>query len=29
LIYLISDRWMLVPLEKWTIERWGLVWKPT
>ncbi len=29
LIYLITDRWMLVPLEKWTIERWGLVWKPT
>jgi len=29
IIYLISDRWLLVPLEKWTIERWGLVWKPT
>jgi NitT/TauT family transport system permease protein/taurine transport system permease protein len=29
LIYLISDRYLLVPLEKWTIERWGLVWKPT
>lgn len=28
-IYLISDRYLLVPLEKWTIERWGLVWKPT
>ena len=29
IIYLISDRWLLVPLEKWTVERWGLVWKPT
>jgi NitT/TauT family transport system permease protein/taurine transport system permease protein len=29
LIYLVSDRWLLVPIEKWTIERWGLVWKPT
>lgn len=29
LIFLATDRWVLVPLEKWTIERWGLVWKPT
>lgn len=29
LIFLATDRWILVPLEKWTIERWGLVWKPT
>lgn len=29
LIFLATDRWLLVPLEKWTIERWGLVWKPT
>jgi NitT/TauT family transport system permease protein/taurine transport system permease protein len=28
LIYLATDRWLLAPLEKWTIERWGLVWKP-
>ncbi len=29
IIFLATDRWILVPLEKWTIERWGLVWKPT
>lgn len=29
LIFLATDRWLLNPLEKWTIERWGLVWKPT
>ena len=29
IIFLATDRWLLVPLEKWTIERWGLVWKPT
>ncbi len=29
LIFLVTDRWLLVPFEKWTIERWGLVWKPT
>jgi len=29
LIFLATDRWLLVPIEKWTIERWGLVWKPT
>ena len=29
LIYLATDRLLLVPIEKWTIERWGLVWKPT
>ena len=29
IIYLITDRWLLVPLERWTIERWGMVWKPT
>jgi hypothetical protein len=23
-----TDRYLLVPLEKWTVERWGLVWKP-
>ena len=28
LIYLATDRLLLVPIEKWTIERWGLVWKP-
>lgn len=29
LIFLATDRWLLVPFEKWTIERWGLVWKPS
>lgn len=29
LIFLATDRWLLVPIEKWTIERWGLVWKPS
>tara|TARA_A100001037_G_scaffold297941_1_gene320740 strand:+ start:399 stop:1259 length:861 start_codon:yes stop_codon:yes gene_type:complete len=29
IIFLATDRYLLVPLEKWTIERWGLVWKPT
>ncbi len=29
IIFLATDRWILVPIERWTIERWGLVWKPT
>lgn len=29
IIFLMTDRWLLVPLEKRTIERWGLVWKPS
>ena len=28
LIFLATDRYCLIPLEKWTIHRWGLVWKP-
>ena len=28
-IWMLTDRACLVPLEKWTIERWGLVWRPT
>ncbi len=28
LIFMATDRYLLVPLEKWTVERWGLVWKP-
>jgi NitT/TauT family transport system permease protein/taurine transport system permease protein len=28
LIFLATDRYFLIPLEKWTIHRWGLVWKP-
>jgi len=28
-IWVLTDRACLVPLEKWTIERWGLVWKPS
>ena len=28
LIWVATDRYLLVPLEKWTIHRWGMVWKP-
>ena len=28
MIWMATDRYMLVPLEKWTVHRWGLVWKP-
>ncbi len=28
-IWMITDRACLVPLERWTIERWGLVWRPS
>ncbi len=28
LIWMATDRYLLVPLEKWTIHRWGMVWKP-
>ncbi|MBL6863895.1 MAG: ABC transporter permease [Rhodospirillales bacterium] len=28
LIFLATDRYCLIPLEKWTVHRWGLVWKP-
>ena len=28
IIFLATDRYCLIPLEKWTIHRWGLVWKP-
>lgn len=28
LIWMATDRYLLVPLEKWTVHRWGLVWKP-
>jgi NitT/TauT family transport system permease protein/taurine transport system permease protein len=27
-IWVLTDRACLVPLERWTIERWGLVWRP-
>ena len=29
LIFLATDRYLLMPLEKWTVQRWGLVWKPS
>jgi len=29
LVWMATDRFLLSPLEKWTVERWGLVWKPT
>lgn len=28
MIWMATDRYFLTPLEKWTIHRWGLVWKP-
>jgi hypothetical protein len=28
IIWMLTDRACLVPLERWTIERWGLVWRP-
>lgn len=28
LIWVSTDRYLLVPLEKWTIHRWGMVWRP-
>jgi NitT/TauT family transport system permease protein/taurine transport system permease protein len=28
LIWMATDKYMLMPLEKWTVHRWGLVWKP-
>jgi NitT/TauT family transport system permease protein/taurine transport system permease protein len=29
IIYLVTDHYLLGPLEKWTTHRWGLTWKPT
>ncbi len=29
LIFMATDRYLLAPLEKWTVERWGMVWKPS
>ena len=29
IIFLATDRYLLAPLEKWTTQRWGLVWSPT
>ncbi len=26
-IWMITDRALLIPLEKWTIQRWGMVWR--
>jgi len=28
-IWLVTDRLVLVPIERWTVERWGLVWRPS
>jgi NitT/TauT family transport system permease protein/taurine transport system permease protein len=28
-IWMLTDRACLVPLERWTIERWGMVWRPS
>jgi NitT/TauT family transport system permease protein/taurine transport system permease protein len=27
-IWMATDRYLLQPLERYTVERWGLVWKP-
>ncbi len=29
IIFMATDKYLLAPLEKWTVERWGLIWKPT
>jgi NitT/TauT family transport system permease protein/taurine transport system permease protein len=29
IVWMLTDRACLVPLERWTIERWGLVWRPS
>jgi len=29
IIFMATDRFLLIPLERWTTQRWGLVWKPT
>jgi ABC-type nitrate/sulfonate/bicarbonate transport system permease component len=29
IIFLATDRLLLTPLERWTTQRWGLVWKPS
>ena len=29
LIWMFTDRALLVPLEKWTVQRWGMVWRPS
>ena len=29
MIWMATDRFLFGPLEKWTVERWGLVWKPS
>ncbi len=29
IIWMFTDRSLLVPLEKWTIQRWGMVWSPS
>ncbi|MDE0330716.1 MAG: ABC transporter permease [Nitrospinae bacterium] len=28
IMWMITDRLLLIPLEKWTIQRWGMVWRP-
>ena len=29
IIFMATDKYLLAPLEKWTVERWGMVWRPT
>ena len=29
LIWMFTDRSILVPIEKWTVQRWGMVWRPS
>ena len=29
LIWMFTDRTLLVPLERWTVQRWGMVWRPS
>ena len=28
IMWMITDRLLLIPLERWTIQRWGMVWRP-
>ncbi len=29
IMWMLTDRFMLIPLERWTIQRWGMVWRPS
>ena len=29
IMWMLADRLLLIPLERWTIQRWGMVWRPS